>query len=105
VLGGPDAVTAIVASDSLVGSAVFRTIRELGLSIPGDVSLIVFDDADWTSLTTPPITVVSQPIYELGAESARRLIARIGGTGFDAEEFVLAQTLIERGSVGAPPRR
>ncbi|MGG7451383.1 LacI family DNA-binding transcriptional regulator [Plantibacter auratus] len=105
VLGDPDPVTAIIASDSLVGSAVFRTIRELGLAIPDDVSLIAFDDADWTSLTTPPITVVSQPIYELGAESARRLIARIGGAGADAEEFVLAQTLIERGSVGAPPTR
>ena len=98
-------MTAIIASDSLVGFAVFRTIRELGLAIPDDVSLIAFDDADWTSLTTPPITVVSQPIYELGAESARRLIARIGGDGADAEEFVLAQTLIERGSVGAPPTR
>lgn len=102
VLTGPDPVTAIIASDSLVGSAVFRTIRELGLGIPDDVSLIAFDDADWTSLTTPPITVVSQPIYELGAESARRLIARIAGAPADTEEFVLAQTVIERGSVGSP---
>jgi len=105
VLSGAEPVTAIIASDSLVGSAVFRTIRELGLRIPDDVSLIAFDDADWTSLTTPPITVVSQPIYELGAESARRLIAQIGGGASEVGEVVLAQSIIERGSVAAPPRR
>ncbi|HXH33970.1 MAG TPA: LacI family DNA-binding transcriptional regulator [Plantibacter sp.] len=105
VLTGPGRVTAIIASDSLVGSAVFRTIRELGLRIPDDVSLVAFDDADWTTLTTPPITVVSQPIYELGAESARRLIAQIGGTPRVPGELILAQSIVERGSVGAPPLR
>lgn len=105
VLTGPGRVTAIIASDSLVGSAVFRTIRELGLRIPDDVSLVAFDDADWTTLTTPPITVVAQPIYELGAESARRLIAQIGGAPRGPGELILSQSIVERGSVGAPPLR
>jgi LacI family transcriptional regulator len=102
-LEGPEPVTAFLASDSLVGLAIFRTIRDLGLSIPTDVSLIVFDDADWTSITTPPITVVAQPIYELGAEAARMLLARIAGAPAGWKRTVLPQQLIERGSV-APPR-
>lgn len=102
-LDGPEPVTAFLASDSLVGLAIFRTIRDLGLSIPRDVSLIVFDDADWTSITTPPITVVAQPIYELGAEAARMLLARIQGAPAGWQRKVLSQQLIERGSV-APPR-
>jgi LacI family transcriptional regulator len=102
-LEGFEPVTAFLASDSLVGLAILRTIRDLGLSIPTDVSLIVFDDADWTSITTPPITVVAQPIYELGAEAARMLLARIAGAPAGWKRTVLPQQLIERGSV-APPR-
>ena len=95
--------TAIVASDSLIAQAAFRTIRELGLEIPRDVSLVAFDDADWTSLSAPSITVMAQPIHEIGAEAARLLVRRIGGDGAPAQTVVLPQRLIERESV-APPR-
>ncbi|MDQ0576757.1 LacI family DNA-binding transcriptional regulator [Agromyces albus] len=98
-----DGATAIVASDSLVAQAAFRTIRDLGLVIPHDVSLVAFDDADWTSLSAPAITVMSQPIHEIGAEAARLLVRRMAGHGGPAETTVLPQRLIERESI-APPR-
>lgn len=102
VLAGPDRATAIIASDSLVALAVFRTIRELGLEIPRDVSLVSFDDADWTAITTPAITVMAQPIYEVGAEAARMLLRRIAGDRGPAAQVRLPQSLLERASV-APP--
>lgn len=100
---GHDAVTAIVASDSMISFHAFRAIRELGLRIPDDISLVGFDNAPWTSVTDPGITVISQPSRELGALSARILIDRIEGVAAPTAVHVLPQELIERGSV-APPR-
>lgn len=98
-------ITAIVASDSLIALGVFRAARAVGRSIPHDLSLVAFDDADWTGVTTPAITVMSQPIHEIGAEAARLLIRRIGGDGGPPVTRVLDQHLIERESVGAPHAR
>jgi LacI family transcriptional regulator len=98
-----EGVTAIVASDSLIAQAAFRQLRVLGVDIPADVSLVAFDDADWTSLAAPSLTVISQPIHEIGAEAARMLIRRIAGDRAPTEHLVLPQRLVERESV-APPR-
>lgn len=96
--------TAILASDNVVALEVFKTLRRLGMSIPGDLSLIAFHDADWTSVTSPPITVIAQPAYDLGFESAQILVRRITGTGDVASRRVLATKLITRQSVAAPPK-
>ncbi|WP_159603913.1 LacI family DNA-binding transcriptional regulator [Agromyces humi] len=98
-------ITAIVASDSLIALGVFRAARALGRSIPHDLSLVAFDDADWTSVTTPAVTVMAQPIHEIGAEAARLLIRRIGGDGGPVVTRTLPQHLIERDSVAPPARR
>ncbi|PVE20779.1 LacI family transcriptional regulator [Microvirga sp. KLBC 81] len=102
LLNLPERPTAILASDNLVALEVFKTIRGLGLSLPDDVSLIAFHDADWTSVTSPPVTVIAQPIYDLGLESARILIERIRGTAAAPRQVVVKTTLIERQSTGAP---
>ncbi|MGW9169312.1 LacI family DNA-binding transcriptional regulator [Agromyces sp. NPDC055658] len=104
ILGSAEPATAIIASDSLVALAAFRAARRLGVSIPDELSLVAFDDADWTELTTPGVTVMAQPIHEIGAEAARLLIRRIGGDGAPPVTKVLDQHLVERGSI-APPGR
>ncbi|MBB4568857.1 LacI family DNA-binding transcriptional regulator [Rhizobium leucaenae] len=96
--------TALVASDSLVGLRLFRSLQSLGLSIPQDISMISFLDADWTTVTTPPITVIDQPVYEMGKKAAERLISRLNGKELAAERTTVKTSLIQRGSV-APPRR
>lgn len=105
LLDGDDPVTAIIASDSLIAMTVFRTIRALGLSVPEDVSLIAFDNPEWTGITTPPLTVVEQPIYELGAAAARLALQRIHGERVDDESVVFDAALVRRASVAAPPVR
>jgi LacI family transcriptional regulator len=102
LLSLPHHPTAILASDNVVGLEVFKAIRTLGMSIPGELSLIAFHDADWTSVTSPPITVISQPVYDLGIESAQILIKRINGATEPPMRVMLATTLIERQSVGVP---
>jgi len=103
LLDRPDRPTALIASDSLIALSVLRTIRDVGLAVPDEVSLATFDDSDWTSVTTPPITVISQPIYDLGAEAARILARRIDGDTGDDRDRVFSATLVHRGSVGPPP--
>jgi LacI family transcriptional regulator len=103
LLSHPDRPTAILASDNVVALEVFKTIRLQGMSIPDDLSLIAFHDADWTSVTSPPVTVISQPVYDLGIESAQALIKRITGTSDTPRRLVLPTTFIARQSVGAPP--
>ncbi|NTB97230.1 LacI family transcriptional regulator [Agrobacterium tumefaciens] len=93
--------TAIIASDSIIGLEVFRAHRELGLDIPRDLSLVSFHDADWTSVTTPPVTVVRQPVYELGATAAKLLVERLNGEDRAGRKVVLKTEVVERASTQA----
>jgi LacI family transcriptional regulator len=103
LLALPDAPTALIASDSLVALSAFGMLRELSLSVPDDVSFVMFDDFEWTTLTSPPLTVVSQPIYEMGVAAARMVIARVQGRSLGDAQRTFPATLVERSSV-APPR-
>lgn len=103
LLQSPDRPTAILASDSVVALELFKAIRECGLRIPQDMSLITFHDADWTSVTTPPITVIDQPVYALGKSVAELLIRRLKGDDRPPERIILPTTIIERMSVAQVP--
>lgn len=97
-----DRPTAFLAVTSAVALVVLGVLREMGLSIPGQASLICFENADWTVAVTPPLTVVSQPIKELASAVTERLIARLQGEPADGpEETLLPATLINRGSVSS----
>jgi len=52
-------------------------IKEMGLRIPDDISIICFDDSDWASILEPSITVIRQPVYQLGSTAAEMLIKKI----------------------------
>lgn len=94
--------TAVIASDSVIGLDVFKVCRELGLGVPHDLSLVSFHDADWTSVTTPPVTVVRQPVYGLGETVAKLLVERLNGAIQDARKVVLKTEIVERASTGVP---
>lgn len=98
----PEPATAVIASDGLVALGVVEAIQELGLRIPQDVSFLMYDDFPWTKLTTPPLTVISQPVYDIGASAAEALIRLIRQPGKATELPVFQATLKHRGSVGAP---
>jgi LacI family transcriptional regulator len=102
LLEGPDAATAIVASDGLIALSIVEAIQELGLSIPTDVSFLMYDDFAWTRLTTPPLTVIAQPVYEMGIAAANALIRQIEGRKPSVPVTELTARLIHRGSVGSP---
>jgi LacI family transcriptional regulator len=67
----PDAL--FVANNPMAIGAL-RAIRELGLRVPKDVAIVAFDDSPWCALTTPQLTVVAQPAYEIGRVAAELLV-------------------------------
>ncbi len=103
LLEGKDRPTAIIASDSVIGLEVFKTSRTIGLAIPDDLSLISFHDADWTAVTSPPVTVVRQPVYQLGEMAARLLVERLNGFAGLGREVVLQTEFVERASISSAP--
>jgi LacI family transcriptional regulator len=102
LLTQPDRPTAVLASDSLVALEVFRAAKAVHLSIPHDLSLITFHDADWTSATTPSVTVVAQPAYDLGREVVAMLVERIEGLAELPRRRELSSRLVERESIAKP---
>jgi DNA-binding LacI/PurR family transcriptional regulator len=52
-------------------------IKEMGLAIPEDIGIVCFDDSDWALILEPPITVIRQPVYQLGSTAAELLMNKI----------------------------
>ncbi len=71
--------TAIFALTNVAALAAIKAVRGLGLEIPGDVSIVGFDDFDWMSALRPYLTTVAQPIEEFAACSWRLLMERVSG--------------------------
>ncbi len=70
----PDAV---MSSSDPKAFVVMRALHDMGLSIPGDVSVMSIDNVEASSQIEPPLSTVSQPLYEIGALAANKLIRQI----------------------------
>jgi LacI family transcriptional regulator len=95
--------TAFFAANNELAERAWHVLRRRGLRIPGDISLVGFDDVPWMMMVDPPITVVDQPTVELGRSAARLLLRRLaGGPALPPAVEVLQPHLVVRGSTGAP---
>jgi LacI family transcriptional regulator len=103
LLDTPSRPTAIFSANNQMTIGVLAAIRERGLRIPEDVSLIGFDDLPTAALLTPPLTVVAQPTYQLGARAAELLLQRVRHPEAPVQEIVLAPQLVLRASTGPAP--
>jgi LacI family transcriptional regulator len=81
---------------------VLEVARTRGLSIPGDLSLVSFDDTPIVRFTHPPLTAVVQPIAEVTARAVERIIAEQAGGEFDPAPEVVPASLTIRASTAAP---
>jgi DNA-binding LacI/PurR family transcriptional regulator len=94
-----DKPTAIIAHNNLMCMGAYKAIKDLGIDIPNEVSLIGFDDFDSAAYLQPSITLISKPITEMGQESAKMLIQRIKNKSQkDKRSKVFPVYLIERNS-------
>lgn len=67
--------TAIFASSDAIAFGAMRAIQEKGLSIPEDISIIGFNDMEMSSYTTPPLTTIHAPAYDMGQHGANVIYA------------------------------
>jgi DNA-binding LacI/PurR family transcriptional regulator len=79
---------AILCTNGPTGLGVLRAFHDCGLSTPGDVALVTFDELTLDDLFTPAITTVVQPAYDIGFRAAQILMDRIQHRGEGTEEPV-----------------
>jgi DNA-binding LacI/PurR family transcriptional regulator len=98
--------TALFAGHDRIAYLFYSVAREHGVSIPRDISLVGYDDLPFTHSHPVSLTTVHQPIYEMGQESMKRIMARILGDDAEPKKIVLKSYLVERSSVnqGRPAR-
>ena len=90
--------SAIFTFSDLMMLGVIRLLHEKGVQVPEQLSLIGFDDIDFVSLLTPPLTTVYQDTYQLGVESAALLVRMISGQPTEEVTRVVPTKLVIRGS-------
>lgn len=79
LLHQPAPPTAVVASDGLIAQHVLMALKERQVALPQALSVMMYDDFEWASFMSPAMTVVSQPVYAMGHEAGRRMVARLKG--------------------------
>lgn len=100
VLGGADRPTAIVCDNDQLAVGVFWAARKVGLDVPGDVSIVGFDDAPVGRVMSPQLTSVRIPAGELGEVAMSMLQRQLDGKR--THSTVLPTTLVVRGTTGPP---
>lgn len=91
--------TAIFALSNTIGLGAIKAIKEAGLRIPEDFSMIVYDDNVYMDYLTPPVTRVSQPVEEMGKLAVKLLFESIEKHKRLSTRIELAPDLILRDSV------
>jgi LacI family transcriptional regulator len=94
--------TAVLAGNDLLALGCIDALREAGLECPRDVSVVGFNDMDWSARFWPPLTTVRVPHHDLGMAAADLLLERLAEPAIPARHVVLPVELVVRGST-APP--
>ena len=90
--------TALLIMNNLLVVGALNALKEKGLTIPGDIALIGWDDFDAAPHLQKPLTVVEQPAYAMGSIAAEQLLKMQSDAPVDALHIVLKSTLIIRES-------
>lgn len=98
-----DPPTAIFCTETDAMTGTLHALREADFRIPVDVSIIGIDDSSWAAVMDPPLTMIEQPMQELGSRAAETLFARLDGTSEAPQTHSLETRFVRRASV-APPR-
>jgi LacI family transcriptional regulator len=94
--------TAIFAANNILAEACLIAFAERGLKVPGDISLIAFDDVPWMSMVNPPVTTIRQPVVDMARSAAELMLRRLHEDGRGQPNAVVFLTeLVERGSVAS----
>ncbi|MFQ5708955.1 MAG: GntR family transcriptional regulator [bacterium] len=99
ILRQQEKFTAVFAGHDRIAYLFYSVAHEMGISIPEDLSLIGYDDLAFANSYSATLTTMHQPIHEMGEESMKLLLSRIGGDQSGPKKIVLRSRLVERASV------
>src|SRR5215211_4223902 len=104
LFAGDDPPTAVFSANAELNLQVLAGLKQLGLRVPEDVSVVGFDDSPWDPLLDPPLTTIATPPYQLGKLAAHLLCEAIENGGRPhLSERRLQPHLVIRKSAGPPP--
>ena len=94
-------LTALFCFNDTTAMGAIRAIKDAGLDVPGDISVVGFDDTTSAAFSTPSLTTVHQPLFEMGQKGAQLLLERIANREkqFPAE-IEMSPELVVRESTG-----
>jgi len=86
-----------------MGLGAMRALHELGRDIPGDISVVGFDDMEEAHSFWPPLTTVRQNFTAVGRLSIQKLLHKVDNAGAGNDKTTVPTELIIRSSTGRPP--
>jgi len=89
-------ITAVFTGHDRIALVFFAQAQKYGISIPDDISIVGYDDQDFSMVS---LTTIHQPIYEMGQESMKLIMSRINGDDSSPKKIILKSYLVERTSV------
>jgi LacI family transcriptional regulator len=92
--------TALVAFNDISAIGSIRALEDAQMHVPGDVSVVGFDDIKAAAYTLPRLTTIRQPLAELGRIATQNLLNRIHGTESASDEIRVEPQLVIRESTG-----
>lgn len=92
--------TAIVTGNNRMTIATMESLQPLGLKVPDDVALAVFDDFPWADFFHPRLTAIAQPVHELGQRAMAMLLERLANPGSPPRRARLSPNFVHRESCG-----
>jgi DNA-binding LacI/PurR family transcriptional regulator len=96
-------VTGIICGSDVLALGAIRAIRRAGLTVPGDVSVVGYDDSAWLNSMDPPLTTIRQPIEPMGKAAVALLVNQMEMVVTHTEELLFEPELVVRGSTGPAP--
>ena len=101
LLSLPDPPTAIFAANDQSAIGAMNAVLAAGLRVPGDISVIGFDNIPETSFTSPALTTIDQSVFEMGYKATEMLFHLIEGKGLENNHYKVQTKLIIRESCQA----
>lgn len=105
LLALPERPTAIFAFNDMLAIGALQAIRQHGLRVPEDISVVGFDDTYEASIMYPALTTVRQPLAEMGRMAVAQLVRLLQNQRIEALHVELATRLVVRDTTGPPPDR
>ncbi len=103
LLALPDPPTAIFAGNDLQAMGAYKALYLRKIHVPERMSVIGFDDIPLTTIVSPSLTSVRQPLFDMGRVATTMLLRLIAGERLDSRRVELPTTLITRESCASPP--